>query len=174
MNKYATKIMRRWQQLAPSSFAMIEDKTEFFTTLGQEVEQKIDALLPSLESNLPQTEDYLLQVGQRKTALTTAEEVALSQVPWPAPEMSEAEAREEWAMAGPSEDNLWSQWVMDPESLAENAQTWAEEYLLPEEWIRQLASMEDATSMWDQAAVMRAEANEARYQRWKQAGYPAL
>lgn len=171
MNRFGLRIEKRWRETAPLNYATIENKTEFFTDLGKQVEQEMEAVFSHQETKLPPTEDYLTRVGQLRNAQMTAQEIALANVPWPAEEMTEAEARQEWEMVGPEESSLWQLIQYEPEMAGCYVEYFAEIYLMPEDWLRKFNAAADPVKLWEESTELLEAANEARYQRWKAAGF---
>ncbi|PSL08154.1 hypothetical protein CLV30_101121 [Haloactinopolyspora alba] len=82
MNRYAQMAQKHWQQAAPDRVAALEDPTEFFSTLGEQVETRIQQLQDHLAGPDPAGEEYLAKVGRLNMARLQAEEVALAELVW--------------------------------------------------------------------------------------------
>lgn len=78
MNRYGKLAMRTWQQGAPRRVAAIEDPTQFFTQLGEQVADQVEQIVLALEADLDPGLAYLDRVGQMNAIRAQAEEVALA------------------------------------------------------------------------------------------------
>lgn len=77
MNKFGRLAMSQWQEWAPARYAAIPDPQTFFSTLGQEVEDRVQELTGAPPT--PQGE-YLQAVGALNMTRLVAEEQALSEL----------------------------------------------------------------------------------------------
>ena len=91
MNRYGLMAQRHWARWLPQRYATIEDPDSFFSTLGQETEQQIDALATELAGDDQPGEDYLAKAGRLTAARSQAEEIILPQQILPAPEPDTSE-----------------------------------------------------------------------------------
>jgi hypothetical protein len=73
MNKYGRRAQEYWQEFLPTRYAEIENPVEHFTTLGQEMSERINLLALSLAGDDPQGEGYLEKVGRLRMARLQAE-----------------------------------------------------------------------------------------------------
>lgn len=77
MNSYGRRAQRHWAQTDPARYATIEDPENFFTDLGDQVQQEIQQHARQLEGSAPPGETYLEQVGRLNMARLAAEEEVL-------------------------------------------------------------------------------------------------
>lgn len=83
MNRYGELAMSHWRRWRPQAFNALPNPDQFFTHLGEEVEQAIqETELPTY----PQTGDYLRSVGQIHAARKSAEETVLADLVFLPPE----------------------------------------------------------------------------------------
>ena len=115
MNRYARLAMSHWQRCAPRRVRALEDPAGFFTDLGEQVQAQVSDLARLLAGPDPARETYKQKVARLRTATRTAEEVVMAQLVWtPAPELTLAEAREEWEQTSPTDEALisWAEYVL--------------------------------------------------------------
>ncbi len=79
MNHYGTMAQRHWQRWLPTRCATIQDPDSFFSTLGEEVAQRIGDLSLDLAGEDPPGEGYLEKVGRLNMAQLQAEEIVLKE-----------------------------------------------------------------------------------------------
>jgi len=79
MNHYGTMAQRHWQRWLPTRYATIQDPDSFFSTLGEEVAQRIGDLSVDLAGEDPSGEGYLEKVGRLNMARLQAEEIVLKE-----------------------------------------------------------------------------------------------
>ena len=91
MNRYGSKAREHWAKYRPTEYAQLSDREEFFTRLGEDLEQQIDALSLSLEGEDLPGETYLEKVGRLNMAKLTAETQVLRET-LPITEEDEADA----------------------------------------------------------------------------------
>lgn len=93
MNKYGQLMRRQWEIADPRFVESLDDPTEHFSQLGEQVNDEILELLPSLEGTDPAGETYLQKVGRLNAAKQQAEEIVLAeyQPPSDSPEPGEPE-----------------------------------------------------------------------------------
>jgi hypothetical protein len=77
MTDYGAMARRHWERWLPHRYSQIPDPTEFFSTLGQQVEQEIDDLALELEGRDEPGETYLAKVGRLNNARMRAREIVL-------------------------------------------------------------------------------------------------
>lgn len=82
MNRYGRLAMEHWQQVDPARLAALEDPTAFFTTLGEQIEERVQELQEHLAGQDSPGETYLEKVGRLNAARLQAEEMALSELVW--------------------------------------------------------------------------------------------
>ena len=93
MSRYEQLVRRRWELRAPETTARIEDPVTFFSTLAEQVNDRVLQLADELAGPDPAGESYLQKVGRLNAAKTQAEEIALSEVD-PTTEETEDDASE--------------------------------------------------------------------------------
>lgn len=135
MNRYARLAMTHWQRCAPSRVKALADPTGFFTDLGEQVQAQVSDLACLLAGPDPARETYQEKVARLRRATRAAEEVVMAQLVWtPQPELTLAEAREEWEQTRPSDEALatWAERIQDcPDlmpstaELEDKAKSWA-------------------------------------------------
>jgi hypothetical protein len=89
MNKYGRRAQQYYQQFLPTRYAQIADPVEFFTGLGRQMAEQINALALSLAGDDPAGETYLQKVGRLRMARLQAEEQVVRQT-LPASDESES------------------------------------------------------------------------------------
>ncbi|SEE47198.1 TnpV protein [Jiangella alba] len=82
MNRYGRLAMEHWQQVDPARLAALEDPTTFFSTLGDQVEDRVQELQEQLAGPDSPDETYLAKVGRLNAARLQAEEMALAELVW--------------------------------------------------------------------------------------------
>jgi hypothetical protein len=82
VNRYGRTAMAYYQTYLPSRLEQIPSGQveEFFTQLGQRVEEKIQVQIPGLAGPDPVEEDYLAKVGRLANARMQAEELVLAEM----------------------------------------------------------------------------------------------
>lgn len=80
MNQYAAMAERHWRRWLPSRVAELEDPTSFFSTLGDEVANRIVELTDELAGNDPPVETFLEKAGRLNMARLRAEEMVLPEM----------------------------------------------------------------------------------------------
>ena len=91
MNRYGLMAKSHWAQWLPGRYATISDPDSYFSTLGQEAEQRIEELTADLAGDDPAGEEYLAKAGRLTAARSQAEEIVLAErvLLTPEPELSE-------------------------------------------------------------------------------------
>lgn len=85
MNRYGQLARKHWQDTAPERYAALPDPEEFFSTMGDEVESRVQELATALAGLDPTGEGYLEKVGRLNMARLQAEEAALAELVWLVP-----------------------------------------------------------------------------------------
>jgi hypothetical protein len=113
MNQYGVMAQKHWARFLPTRYARIEDPDNFFSTLGQEVEEEIDELATALEGEDPPDEDYLGKLGRLNAARQQAREKVLAErVLLPAePGSPMDEDSEEAEPTGPPAGEFTTDWI---------------------------------------------------------------
>lgn len=78
-SQYAQMAQNHWAQFLPNRYSQIPNPDEFFTALGQEVEEQIQDLAEQIAGQDPPGEDYLSKVGRLNQARQTAREKVLAE-----------------------------------------------------------------------------------------------
>lgn len=79
MNHYGLMAQRHWQKWLPRRYAAIQDLDSFFSTLGEEVAQRIGDLGLDLAGDDLPGEGYLEKLGRLNMARLQAEEIVLKE-----------------------------------------------------------------------------------------------
>ena len=80
VNQYGEMARRHWARWLPDRFAAIGNPQTFFADLGEEAEQKIDALAWELAGDDPPGEGYLAKAGRLGEARHRAEQIILDEM----------------------------------------------------------------------------------------------
>lgn len=80
MNKYGTLAMLHWRRSLPNRYSQIEDPDSFFSSLGEEIEARIQELGIALSGDDPPGEDYVAKLGRLNMARINAESQALQEL----------------------------------------------------------------------------------------------
>ena len=86
MNRYGLMAQRHWAQWLPQRYATISEPDSYFSTLGQDVAQRIEELTLELAGDDQPGEEYLAKAGRLTAARSRAEEIVLPQRVLLAPE----------------------------------------------------------------------------------------
>ena len=78
MNRYGLMAQKHWARWLPARYASIEDPASFFSDLGNQVVERIDALALSLAGDDQPGEGYLGKAGRLGQARHQAEEIVLA------------------------------------------------------------------------------------------------
>jgi hypothetical protein len=165
MNHYALTIRDRWAAMAPNSFAAIPDPDQFFGDLGETTLITVQRLTAQLSAT-PAKTDYLEQVGTLNAAKKQAEEIALSEVPWPALEMSPDETRDEWESTRPQESGL-AEWMisLDRPLMEHELAELSEKWLLSTSFLQEMADSENPTTYLDSHSEALLTSQQLRFTR---------
>jgi hypothetical protein len=79
MNRYGRIAEAHWRRWLPTRYSEISDPSNFFTTLGQEVEEQVETLSLEIAGDDPPGEGYLDKVGRLNMARQQAEEMVLTE-----------------------------------------------------------------------------------------------
>lgn len=80
MNYYGEMARDHWARWLPGRYAAIEDPDSFFSDLGSQAEERIDALADDLARDDQQGEGYRGKAGRLGQARRQAEEIVLSEM----------------------------------------------------------------------------------------------
>ncbi len=87
MNRYGRHVRDHYQRFLPARYASIPDPEAHFSTLGQQIEDEIQAAETQLGGAEPASVSYLTEVGRLNMARKQAEELVLARyVPEPEPD----------------------------------------------------------------------------------------
>lgn len=148
MNKYGHLAKTYWQQHLPTRYAALPDPTEFFESLGQQVEAEVTDLQVILAGTDPVRETFLEKVARLAMARKSAEEVVMSQLVWSHdPELPLDEAREEWEQTRASDENLvaWAERMQDSPDLMPSSvelEQMAKDWAVPTSFLEGLVASE--------------------------------
>lgn len=106
MNRYGQILHRQWQIADPQMVASLNDPTEHFSQMGEQVEAEVQAMLPTLEGTDPAGETYLQKVGRLQAARATAEETVLAEFQPPS-DSPEPDEPEDWDEMSHDEQETW-------------------------------------------------------------------
>ena len=95
MNRYGLMAQRHWEQWLPQRYATIGEPDSYFSTLGQEVAQRIEDLTVELAGDDRPGEEYLAKAGRLTAARSRAEEIVLPERVLLAPEPETSEDPED-------------------------------------------------------------------------------
>lgn len=79
MNRYGRMAQEHWRRWLPTRYRQIPDPNSFFTTLGQQVEERIVTLSTDIAEDDPPGEGYLDKVGRLNMARLQADEIVLAE-----------------------------------------------------------------------------------------------
>jgi hypothetical protein len=77
VNQYGKLTMRYWQRWHPGQYAIIRDRGEFFTEMGEMIADEINELSNELAGDDPPCEGYLAKLTRLEAARAIAEELML-------------------------------------------------------------------------------------------------
>lgn len=80
MNEYGRRALAFWQEELADELSTMPNPEDYFSTLGQEIEAKIDRLAISLAGNDSPGEEYLEKVGRLRAAQQQAEEQVMDEL----------------------------------------------------------------------------------------------
>lgn len=165
MNHYAMTIRDRWMTMAPASYAEIPDREQFFEELGETMLTTVDRLTPQLAAST-KTTDYLELAGTLATARKQAEEIAMSEIPWPAAETPADEAREEWEATRPQESGL-AEWMqsLDRPLMEHELQELSERWLLTPTFLQEMSEATSPMTYLDSHSTEISTSQQRRYSR---------
>jgi hypothetical protein len=80
VNQYASLARNHWRQHLPTRYAQLRDPETYFSQLGEQVEEQIEAMAEALAGPDPTDESYLQKVGRLTEARATAESTVLREM----------------------------------------------------------------------------------------------
>lgn len=95
MNSYGTRAMAYWRDHRPLAMGQIEDPTEFFSTLGRQIQAQVDELRTQMEGRDTPGEGYLDKVGRLNAARALAEEMVMAELVYSQPPEAEEDDGDE-------------------------------------------------------------------------------
>jgi hypothetical protein len=85
MNKYGAIAQEHWKSHLPQQYLAMTDHDSFFSTLGDQIEERVEELSEVIAGEDPPNETYLEKVGRLNEARSSAERQALQEfLPEPA------------------------------------------------------------------------------------------
>ena len=165
MNRYGLQIQARWRAIAPLSLQTIEDQQSFFTDLGELVQSRVSELVQELPTQAPADEEYLTRVGRLASLQRQAEEIAMSEIQWPANEFSLE--RQEWESTSPSEEALlnWVESLEGQRPFQDQLETMSHKWLLPIPFLEELAASKNPSTFLDSNPETMETSRDARWRR---------
>lgn len=144
MNKYGAMLRRQWEIADPRFVESLDDPTEHFSQMGEQVQNEIIELQPTLEGTDPAGETYLQKVGRLNAARLQAEEIVLAeyQPPSSSSDLSQTEDPDNWASQSEQESWIRATFAADPEEMQDRLQQAARQW----EW-REIMTMSRAESL---------------------------
>jgi hypothetical protein len=89
MNRYGATAKKHWECWLPARYSQLEDPTEYFTRLGEEISVQVDELSDAIAGSDPPGEGYLAKVGRLNMARMNAESQVLREMALLDPEEEE-------------------------------------------------------------------------------------
>lgn len=86
MNRYGKQAMEHWSQVAPQRYSEIPDPIQFFSALGDQVQERILDLAQELTEPDQPGEDSAHKAGRINNARNRAQEIVLAEMVWIEPE----------------------------------------------------------------------------------------
>jgi hypothetical protein len=80
MNKYGATARKHWERWLPARYSQLEDPTDYFTRLGEEISEQVDQLSYAIAGSDPPGEGYLAKVGRLNMARMNAESQVLREM----------------------------------------------------------------------------------------------
>jgi hypothetical protein len=80
MNRYGEIARQHWQQWLPKRYRALENPTQFFTNLGEEISTRIHEVSQALAGEDPPAEQYLQKLGRLNMARANAESQVLREL----------------------------------------------------------------------------------------------
>lgn len=80
MNKYGATARKHWERWLPARYSQLEDPTDYFTRLGEEISEQVDQLSDAIAGSDPPDEGYLAKVGRLNMARMNAESQVLREM----------------------------------------------------------------------------------------------
>lgn len=109
--------MKYWQDAAPTRYADLENPSEFFTDLGEQIATYVEQLASAMEAKTTFSQDTMTRFGELNAIKASAEEVAMHELAYVEPEDEDEEP------AWDSLSLMLQQLKDDAEIFPEDAQT---------------------------------------------------
>ncbi len=109
--------MKYWQDAAPTRYADLENPSEFFTDLGEQIATYVEQLASAMEAKATFSQDTMTRFGELNAIKASAEEVAMHELAYVEPEDEDEEP------AWDSLSLMLQQLKDDAEIFPEDAQT---------------------------------------------------
>lgn len=98
MNIYGDRALHYWQRFRPRAYQSIDNPTEHFSLLGEQIAYQVDALIRDLAGPPIPNEDYLAHLGRLTNATMRAQAMVMSELVY-------SSLPEEQIRDAPEEDN---------------------------------------------------------------------
>jgi len=169
MNKYGSQIRERWQRTAPTRTAELYDPETFFQDLGELVLARVNELSASQPSTPAPNEEYLNTVARLSSTQRQAEEIAMSELEWPEPELSTQDEREEWKATSTRPEAL-TEWAASWESAPpeDELERMSAEWMLTTDFLRELATSTNPWTFSVEHSETISSSTEQRFQKYLQ------
>lgn len=80
MNKYGSIAQAHWRKHRPVEYGQLPDPDNFFSILGDEIEQRVDSLSEAIVGTDPPNETFQQKMGRWTEARQTAESEVLQEM----------------------------------------------------------------------------------------------
>ncbi|HEX7478376.1 MAG TPA: hypothetical protein VF331_11260 [Polyangiales bacterium] len=91
MNKYGLKAQEHWKRWLPTRYSQLENPDRYFSTLGDEIQTRIEELSLASAGDDPPKESYLDKLGRLNMTRLNAESQALQELALLEPEAAETQ-----------------------------------------------------------------------------------
>jgi hypothetical protein len=95
MNRYGARAKKHWERWLPARYSQLEDPTEYFTRLGEEISDRVAELRDAIAGSDPPGEDFMAKVGRLNMARFDAEGQVLRELALLEPEEGQEEEDED-------------------------------------------------------------------------------
>jgi hypothetical protein len=89
MNMYGATARKHWERWLPARYSQLEDPSDYFTRLGEEISEQVDQLSYAIAGSDPPDEGYLAKVGRLDMARMNGESQVLREMALLDPEVEE-------------------------------------------------------------------------------------
>lgn len=80
MNRYGATAKKHWERWLPVRYSQLEDPTEYFARLGDEISEQVEELSHAIAGDDPPGEGYLAKLGRLNMAKLNAESQVLREM----------------------------------------------------------------------------------------------